>query len=338
MYAHGLETKTAHGELPHLRPMLVTGVEQELPLSRQASARRTNKDLQDARGLDQLGEPKSAPSRRPGPKRTGVGKGAPSSVGQSSAAAPPASGPEEARRGYAAGRLDMQMLGSGGRNAAGQGASDNEADIDGLGVLDDVLAEDAAEIVAGTSAQQPGSTGDAGADVIADGSDVESSPELVASDVAPDVPGELSVDAPRAGFEPAVEDLAAEPSAPPPPPAPESFIKELDENGYVHDSPYHGGAARITPRFGTSVAVKCYVHTGCSCAMAEWKLPSLGALRSWIATAERPQPETTPEYKKRMAAAHARAMKALAAEAISPGRSRQDLIAAAAAADNPSSA
>lgn len=119
-----------------------------------------------------------------------------------------------------------------------------------------------------------------------------------------------------------------------PPPAPidsSVFVRGPCRNGYMADSRYPGNAARLTAVWKGSVAVKCYVHSKCSQAVAEWKLPALRDLRAWAADAERTPSGASAELREQAAAKHAQAFKALLAGAVRPGRTRQGLIDEAAA-------
>jgi len=51
----------------------------------------------------------------------------------------------------------------------------------------------------------------------------------------------------------------------------EMEMKGPDSTGYFTQATSQRKWARITPKFGASVAVKCYTHANCSIAMAEWK-------------------------------------------------------------------
>lgn len=71
---------------------------------------------------------------------------------------------------------------------------------------------------------------------------------------------------------------------------------------------------------------------GCSSAVTEWKLPALGELRHWVASAPRP-PRPDKATKVALAVEHSKKMKDLAGQATRPGRTRDDLIRKAAIAD-----
>lgn len=98
------------------------------------------------------------------------------------------------------------------------------------------------------------------------------------------------------------------------------------EMGYFRDQLTNKSVARITGVYGTSVSVKCYLHAQCSVSMAEWKLPSVRELRTWVAQAELILPTDSPAERQRKCKAHKNAMRELAKAATWPGRSRQALI------------
>lgn len=87
---------------------------------------------------------------------------------------------------------------------------------------------------------------------------------------------------------------------------------------------------RITCVFKSIPSIKCYVHPGCSIAMAEWKLPCNEAIKAWIAGAQPVPPTATAAAKADDVKSLCQAMKELAAAAVWPGRSRQVLIDSAA--------
>ena len=93
----------------------------------------------------------------------------------------------------------------------------------------------------------------------------------------------------------------------------------------------HRNVCRITAVYNKSVAMKCYVpgHTGCSTSLAEWKLPSVDAIKNWAVSAKPAPPTATPADKKAAVAEHRAAMQLLMNAAVWPGRTRQGLIDAA---------
>ena len=107
-------------------------------------------------------------------------------------------------------------------------------------------------------------------------------------------------------------------------PVPVSGPRQL---GYMHDRSDGGRAlARVTPLFKGSVAVKCYLHPSCTCAMAEWKLPSLSDLRAWAFAGERLAPDAAPAARAAAKDRHQRDMKEMRDSAVWPGRSRQAIV------------
>jgi hypothetical protein len=104
----------------------------------------------------------------------------------------------------------------------------------------------------------------------------------------------------------------------------EMEMKGPDSTGYFTQATSQRKWARITPKFGASVAVKCYTHANCSIAMAEWKLPSLLQMRAWAGSG-------TTQTRE----AHLASFQILRGQAVPPGRTRQGLIDEAAALDVP---
>lgn len=104
--------------------------------------------------------------------------------------------------------------------------------------------------------------------------------------------------------------------------------------GYLYDVSNNKPAARLTDVWKNSVAIKCYKHGAkCTLAVAEWKLPSLEALRGWVSSAEWPPSDATSAQKAAMAVQHVAALRELRDAAVWPGRTRQGLIDEAAALD-----
>lgn len=117
----------------------------------------------------------------------------------------------------------------------------------------------------------------------------------------------------------------------PPPPSP---VRGPSDLGYLTDMRLGRSIGRLTAVWKGSVAVKCYLHgSTCTLAMAEWKLPGLGDVRNWLASAEVPPAGADGAAKKRMATAHVADLRRLRDAAIWPGRTRQSLVDEAAALD-----
>lgn len=297
---------------------------------------KANTALSDARALHQ--QDRSAKS---GGASKGRGRGRSRGRG---ASAPAGRGgqpdlPTQATGGRAAAprsRLEDAVATS-GSGEVDAGVDDGAADADELLALG-FDAEDLVEIVHGVSAHADGDddgdasageslTGDALGHAAGDldgggrGAARAADPGAVA---LAEGPGE----APAAGAADAHEAVEA------PPPAPEVIrVRGPCRQGYLYNRQTNAQIGRITAGFGTSVGVNCRLHTKCSLAIAEWKLPPLAELRQWIATAERMPADADRDAKKAAADRHKDALRALIAQAVRPGRTRQHLIDEAAALD-----
>ena len=129
--------------------------------------------------------------------------------------------------------------------------------------------------------------------------------------------------------------------APPPAPLPGAPMAAMPDDhiqgpsamGYFMDNRVGRPVCRITPVYGSSVSMKCYVHGAhCSTAMAQWKLPTSQAIRAWIAAAVPHAHDASAEQKAVVCRAHIQQMKDLMSAAVWPGHTRQGLIDEAAAA------
>lgn len=125
-----------------------------------------------------------------------------------------------------------------------------------------------------------------------------------------------------------VEDEEPPPAVPAQAPHPFAIIAGPSAGGYFIDRRTNRHCARISPVFNSSVSVKCYVHSKCQVAMAEWKLPSREELARWALDAVLPE-SAAPEEREQATQAHRNLLKALVANAQRPGRRRQDIIAEA---------
>lgn len=96
--------------------------------------------------------------------------------------------------------------------------------------------------------------------------------------------------------------------------------------GYFRNRSLDKTVARITPIYGKSVSIKCYLHPKCSVAMAEWKLPATADIARWILQAEQVLSTDSASQVEQKTEAHKQAMKAMVAQAVLPGRRRQELI------------
>lgn len=318
---------------PHLLSMVVSGVRERLPTQKPQRS-KTNIALSDARALHQ--QDRSAKS---GGASKGRGRGRSRGRG---ASAPAGRGgqpdlPTQATGGRAAAprsRLEDAVATS-GSGEVDAGVDDGGADADELLALG-FDAEDLVEIVHGVSAHADGDDdGDASAGESLTGDalghaagDLDGGGRGVAR--AAD-PGAVALaegpgDAPAAGAADAHEAVEA------PPPAPEVIrVRGPCRQGYLYNRQTNAQIGRITAGFGTSVGVNCRLHTKCSLAIAEWKLPPLAELRQWIA--ERMPADADRDAKKAAADRHRDALRALIAQAVRPGRTRQHLIDEAAALD-----
>jgi hypothetical protein len=244
-----------------------------------------------------------------------------------SAAAKAAAWPATARR-PVAGRVSSR-----GRRG---GRLDADPSADGPPVLDhgaldevqehleEMAEDDAAGIVEGYVVSEPPDLVEVDDDDVACATAATGALEV-------DEAGEAEGDAAASSSSGAAACGAGVPPGPPPPPPP---VPPADEP-LVGPTPlgyfYRGNRcmARITPVFNRSISMRCYQHTKCSVAMAEWKLPDLDSLRVWVLDVA-PIPEgTSAAQKVALRDAHVQAMKQLAGSTVFPGRTRAALIAEA---------
>lgn len=113
--------------------------------------------------------------------------------------------------------------------------------------------------------------------------------------------------------------------------APLDLVSGPSAGGYMQDSRTHRHIARVSPVFNKSISIKCFQHSRCQVAMAEWKLPARHTIAAWALNAELPSDGDTQEDREAKASRHMKDMKAIILHAQKPGRSRQALIDEAAA-------
>jgi hypothetical protein len=153
------------------------------------------------------------------------------------------------------------------------------------------------------------------------GDDLDLAAEAEADDLVDPQP------APEVDDEPMEPDEPVPPPPLPPPPPAATFITGPDELGYLFDTRDMRRVGRLTPVYNKSVAVRCYLHgAACSVPVAEWKLPSLLDIRTWLGEAVTPPVNATADQKRALALPHADKLRARKDAAVWPGRTRQGII------------
>jgi hypothetical protein len=287
-------------EGPDLLGMEVTG-KLALPLTVTRTPRAVNVGLRDLRAA--MDGPSGAKSR---------GRGRGKATGRPKADPKAASGSRDLRHG----RLDVEAVGAtllAVRDLEEFGAEEYD-DLEAQ--LEELPAGDALEVVEACFGDVPEAAEEA---TSAEDAEVPS-----ATSASPPVVSASGVEGASASADVVGPMMAAAPEVPTP--VEPSVIGPTSMGYYLTASQPRRTLCRITGVFKSSTSIKCFVHPGCSTAIAEWKLPSSEAIKAWIQSAEPPPPTATKDQKTALAKAHKDAMLALAAQTVWPGRRRQELI------------
>lgn len=297
-------------EVPTLLKMVVGGHGAALPLGRRAAARSTNTAMSDVRAV--LG----GSGRQTFVEHAGLAR------------RPVAPRPRRQARQDSGG-----VVAPSSQQPAGRG--DSELDVPQSLAIDDIPADTLAEWAEtdlASAAEIADEFADQGAPAIEAGpasdADPQEAPDMVpgvSSSSAAQAEGEdadaalVETVGPDEGDAPAAGDL--------PDAAARPRVIGPSSLGYMLDVSENKPAARLTAVWKGSVAIKCYKHgSKCTLAVAEWRLPSLEALRGWASSAEWPPSGTTTAQKEAMAKEHIATLRGLRDDAVWPGRTRQHLI------------
>lgn len=314
------EMQYAISDRPSLKYMMVSGRKVELPsVVPEASAKGANRALLDAQSLDIDPESADHAALR---RRAKAKRGAPSRGGRLQGSRKP--GSRAAAKGGDETRLALPSPGDDSRSIpvdeALRGGLDDWGAPEALEIAD--FLEDEGIEDAGVSEEGPSTGANA----------PSSMPEAQLGGETPE-PGEAAMVASSSGSGVPSPMPSAPPAAPVVAPT-ASHIIGPSPLGYLCDRRSGCTVARVTPVFGTSVGIKCYLHgSACTLAIAEWKLPALADLRRWADQAEQVPPQATPAQKQELAKAHVKALRELRDAATKPGRTRQGLIDEASALD-----